>query len=269
MTNIFDFTDYRELLLSIVKHRTARGGTQASLAEAMGCQAAYFSQVLKGRGELTEDHIIGLCEYLELDENSSEYFLLLLRTSRAGTNKLRSYLKKQSKKLAEKSKLLENRLQASKDISNEALGIYYCSSWIPSLLHVATSCEDLQTIKQLKARFNLPEDLIETHLRDLEKFDLVAFDQGRWKYAGGSMHFPKSSPLDQQLQLGRRQLSSQSIPLRRTDDLNYSVVFACDQETKKLIHAKFLETIDFIHKTVEPSPSEEVFTICIDFFKPS
>ena len=45
--DIFEYANYRQYLQSLVKNREAKGKTQVELANAMGCQAAYFSQVLK------------------------------------------------------------------------------------------------------------------------------------------------------------------------------------------------------------------------------
>lgn len=268
MTSLFEYTHYRSALNAIVEYRSERGGTQAELARAMNCQAAYFSQVLKGRAELTEDQLIALCEFLELDEKQSDFFLLLLRLSRAGTPKLRAYLQKQIERMIQKSELVEARVPSSEVEANRALGIYYCSSWIPSVLHLATSCESLQTVKALKARFGIDEATIEFHLRELEKFGLVTFEKGRWAYAGSSFHFPRSSPFDLQIQLARRQMVMNSIPFRREADMNYSVVFSADEEAIREIRKQLLKAIEKIHKTFEPAPGADVYSICIDLFKP-
>ncbi len=267
MNHVFDYKDYREFLRSLVQNRQIRGKTQVELAKAMNCQAAYLSQVLGDRAELTEDHGMKLCIYLEFNDAETEYFLLILRISRAGTKPLLSYLEQQRDRLQQLHHELSSRISSEKNEETNELNIYYCSSWIPSVIHTATSCETLQTSVAIAQRFRLEKGLVEYHLQILEKYLLVSFQEHRWVFQGRSTHFTKNSALDQIFQLSRRMLALNSLSNRLPQDIHYSVVFSANQETVNRIRDLLFDSIEKMHKQVEPSPSEDVYSACIDLFR--
>lgn len=267
MDSIFTYSNYRKYLGNLIEERKLRGKTKAELSRILGCQAAYLSQVLSERVDLTEEHLHRLGEYLEFNEVESEYLILLLRLSRAGNSSLKSYLERQMKKLRESAQELEPRLSGKKNINSGELTAYYASSWLPSVVHVATSCENLNTARAIGERFSLPENEVLSHLERLEKFGLVQFTDGRWNFAGGSIHFSKNSPIETQLQTARRLMTLGRLTLRKDSDVHYSVIFGSDAKTALEIRKHFLTAIEQVHKIVEPTPSEDIFAICLDVFR--
>lgn len=266
MKRPFEFDNYRNYLIDLAAFRDTIGRTRAELANAMNCQPAYFSQVLKGRAELTEDQGIQLCQFLSFSASDTEYFMILLRQERAATPALKRYLETQRLELLRQHGEVSGRLGVRKKALDAELSAYYSSNWLPSVIHIATSCERLQTIRQIAEHFILPEDTVEFHLRELQKYHLVEYTDDRWQYAGQSIHFPKNSTLDLQFQMSRRLLAMSTLSVQRKADLHYAVVFATDQKTFATLRARFLEMIEELHRTVEPTPSDDVYTICIDAF---
>jgi uncharacterized protein (TIGR02147 family) len=256
-----------DYLLKLVESRRSRGLTRAELAAAMGCQAAYFSQVLKGRVHLTEDHGLKLCEFLDFSDAETEYFLILLRLARAGTPQLTRYLQQERAKLLEKNTEVERHVAGRKQGERDEITFYYSSSWIPSVIHIATSCEDLQTAEAIAERFGLPPDVVEHHLKQMERYGLVESDKKSWRHKGFSVHFPKGSHLDTQFQTTRRLLAMNALSFRRKDQLHYSVLFSTDAKTHAALREILVNTIDDLHRIVEPSPGEDVYCFCIDSFR--
>lgn len=265
MNHLFEFKDYRKFIRALTT--TQFHYTQASLSKAMNCQAAYLSQVLKERADLTEDHGIKLCEFLELSPLESEYFLILLRIGRAGTPNLRTFLEKRRQKLTEENQEIISRISATpKNQVNEAT-LYYCSSWIPALLHSATSCARLQSIDAIADRFSLPKQQVEMHLKLLKEYSLVNFEDGKWIFQGGSIHIPKNSALDQFFQFQRRIYSLGNLPKRNGSDVHFSNVLSINSKTAKEIRRQIVDLIDKIHQSAECSPSDDVYSFCLDFFQ--
>lgn len=262
--NIYDYQDYRLFLIHLVE---ATAFTQAELARSMNCQAAYLSQVLKHKAELTEDHGIKLCSFLGFSENETEYFLVILRLARAGTPALANYLEKKRLMLSELQLEVEGRINVTKSKTNHELNLYYCSSWIPAALHSGVSCNQYQTASSLSKRFNLSLDMVEYHLKCLEKFYLVKHEKTRWIFAGGSIHFPKNSAMDALFQTNRRMHAVNSLNDRKKDDLHYASVFSIDAKGAKRFRLFLVDAIEKFHKEAEPAASEEVYSICIDFFQ--
>jgi len=268
MDSLFTYSDYRKYLNHLAEVRRLQGRTKAELSRVLGCQAAYFSQVLAEKVDLTEEHLLRLGRHLEFNDLEMEYLLLLLRFSKAGNAELKQYLGRHREKLIESAKELLPRLDVQRGFDSDELKLYYSSSWVPSLLHVATSCPTLQTVAALANRLNLEEAVVQHHLDRLHKFRLVEFHDGRWSFAGSSVYFPKNSASDQQMQVARRLLAMHHLSFRQEEDMHYSVTFATTPATARLLRATLLDVIESVHTTVEPTASEEIYALCLDFFKP-
>lgn len=267
-SSVFRFRDYREFIQSVTVPRAGKGGrTQASLAKAMGCQAAYLSQALKGKADLTEDHALGLCRLLGFDAMETEYFLCLLRGSRAATPALREYLENRRRELSDRRRELESRIAAKPRDEGIEGSAYYCSSWIPAILHLATSCPDYRTPEKLGARFGLPGAEVERHLRALQEYGWVRREGEAWVFAGGSFHFPKSAPIDPLFQTSRRLHALAHLPRRREDDVHYASVFAIDAATAEAIRARIVDLLGKAHRLAGAAPSDEVYSLNLDFFR--
>lgn len=267
MVNVFEFQNYGEFLKALVKNREARGLTQSELAKAMGCQAAYLSQVLKDKAELTEDHGIRLCHFLEFSGTEIEYFLVILRLARAASPSLRTYLENIRIHLLELRGELEGRISSVKKKEVNEATIYYCSSWIPAVLHSATSCEAYQTSSSLSQRFHLEKSTVEFHLQLLEKFKFVRFEKGKWIFQGGSIHFPKASPIDQSFQINRRLHALNSISQRKPDHIHFATILPIDAITAKELREQLLSLIETVLRKSSRAPSEEIYSMNLDFYK--
>jgi len=267
MSNIFDFTDYRAFLGQLVENRSLRRVTRSKLAAAMSCQAAYLSQVLKGKAELTEDHGVKLCQYLGFNDKEIEYFLVILRLARSGSPALTKFLEGQRQTLQSLHREAESRISSTKVYDVSEAQVYYCSSWIPAVVHVATTCEAYQTAATISQRFALEKATVEYHLQMLEKHGLVKFQSGRWIYHGSSFHIPKQSPFDPTFQIQRRLQVIENIAQRKSTDVHYANVFSVDEKTFAKMRELFIATIENIHKLGEPAPSENVYTLCLDLFQ--
>ncbi len=267
MKELFQYQDYRDFLEFLVGQRDSRKFTRSSLARAMGCQAAYFSQVLKGRASLTEEHGIKLCVYLGFNEVETDYFMVILRLGRSGHQVLTQYLEGQRKRLKRLGAEVDAKISKETNRISEELSHYYCSSWIPSTIHLATSCSSYQTVGSLAQRFGLQKEMVEFHLSMLEKYSLVKFGGHRWSFNGDSIHISKGSAQDLSFQTNNRIRSLSAIQARKERSVHYSALLSLDERTANEIREKVIETIsDLLHRA-EPAPAEEVYSVCIDFFQ--
>src|SRR5262249_55560726 len=103
----FAYSAYRPYLIALCDQPEAKG-MRKQLATVAGCQPSYLSQALHGRVHLTEDHLAGIAEFLQLKADEAEFLLLLLREERAGTSVLRRMLAAQRVRLQAKQKVLKH-----------------------------------------------------------------------------------------------------------------------------------------------------------------
>lgn len=264
--NIFDFTDYREFLRELSSQEGLPRGFQASLARAAGCQASYFSQILKEKVHLTEDQALGIAEHLSFSVAETDFFLLLIRLAKAGTPKLKNYLKQTLEKAKRQQTDLSARVGAQKIVhTDQQLGQYF-ASWIPSAVHLLTSSKEFQKIDKIAQRLSLPEGKIKETLQLLQEMALVEKQGDQYSYKGGTMHISKDSPWQSAMQTTRRHLALRSIAVNTEDSLHFSSIFtispAEQEEIKKLLGSYVQKS----HKLIQNSGTENLCCMCLDFF---
>jgi uncharacterized protein (TIGR02147 family) len=267
MANVFEYIDYRAFVRDLISSSKPKKGYQAELARVMGCQAAYLSQVLREKAEFTEDHSIKLVQYLSLSEMESEYFMTLVRASRAGTTELRAYLENKREQLKYQSQELKNHVDAKTAFESESFATRYFASWIPLSVHIATSSKNYQTVEQISERFQLSSKTVKETLLFLEQAGLVVQENESWKFFGGSVHLPKKSPMNEIHQVNCRLQSIKAIQARQVEDLNFFSTFTIDPKGFSELKKILTETIEKSQKLIHKSGTDEVYSLSIDLFK--
>jgi uncharacterized protein (TIGR02147 family) len=269
MKNVFAYDNYKNLLNNFVNAESSQRGLRTELAKAMGCQAAYLTQVLNSNAELTEDHAFKLTTHLRLSKLEADYFMILVRMSRAGTPDLRDFLEKERQDLLKKNDQIQSRVDSNQVSDAEAFTQRYFSSWIPSSVHIATSGKNFQTVKSLAARFGLPEELVLETLKFLEKHKLVQRTTAQqWVYVGGPLHLPNENTVASNYQINRRLQVIKSLQQDfDSKSIHFSSVFTLDKESYEEIRKLLLASIEKSHKTIHAGGTDEVYGMCVDLFK--
>ena len=91
-TGLAERLQFEERMLLAERRNAA--GFKTELARAAGCTPSYLSQVVSGKPELTPDQAVAIADFLRLGPTETEFFLILVDQSRAGTPRLKSYLQK-------------------------------------------------------------------------------------------------------------------------------------------------------------------------------
>ncbi len=267
MKSPFEFTDYKSYLNDLVYGPTAKRGRQAELAKAMNCQAAYLSQVLKAKADLTEEHVLRLARHLALSDLETEYLMTLLRKGRASAQDLSDYLEKRRAQLLKESQELKSRIEADVLKLDDAVHARYFTNWVPSTVHIATSSPRYQTVKALSERLGLPEkNLVET-LQFLESIGFVKRDNNKWIFAGGSIHLPRESVFHVPHQLVHRQQVLRSFAAIDEADLHFSSVFTINPNDYEALKKLLVATIQKMQKSISASGSDELYCLSADLFK--
>lgn len=267
MKSLFKYDNYKIYLEELIKNYPGGRGYQSALAKAMNCQAAYLSQVLRGKVELTEDHGLKLVLFLKLNALESEYFLILLRHSRAATRELRHYLEQRRLEMVQHQDDLENKVRAKAARDSDAFLTKYYSSWIPLTIHAATSSEHFQTVEAIAERFSLSLQLVEENLAFLVKYNLVTQKQDRFIFSGESIHLPKSYALNEPFQVSLRTKVIEAIQKKNKSDLHFASTFTISKKSYKDILEILNKAIEDAHQVIHDSGTEEVYSICLDLFK--
>lgn len=264
---LYAYNDYRQFLADLCSDEKAPRGFQARLAKSAGCQASYFSQILKAKVHLTEDQALGVTQALSLTNLETEYFLLLLRMAKAATPRLRTYLEKSLQSARAKRLDISQSVDADRIVYNEEELGRYLSSWIPTAIHLLTSSEDYRTPQKMATRLQIPLKTVKETLDLLLKMKLVRVQGDEFFYNQGTMHVPKDSPWQSAMQTSRRQLALKSIAINPEEATHFSSVFTISKKDAEKIQLLINELIQKSHKAIVASGSDELYSLCIDFFE--
>jgi len=268
MTNIFEYTDYKAFLEAALKSSTAKRGLQSAMSRHLGCQASYLYQVLKGKAELTEDQAFKTTTFFKFNELERDYFLCLVRFSKATSPELRKFLSSEIEKKSAQYADLKNRVNAPHAPVDDAFWDYYFATTLPSSIHILTSSENYQTVKALAQKLCVSEEEVLNHLNRLEEKKLVRHADKKWQYAHSSIHFANDSKFNQQLQSGRRvQALSTLEKVGATQNTHFSTLFTLDKESHKKLQDLIAKFVENAHGVIHKGGTDEGYILNLDLFE--
>lgn len=266
MDSVFSAKNYKEYLKKIIDLNHEERGFQARMAEAAGCQPSYLSQVLKGKVDLLPDHSVGIAKFLQLSNLESDMLHTLIQKDRARMKDYQVYLQQKIEKLKETRNLLQERLNVQK--ASKSIEHFYYSSWYWSAIHISTSISSLQTPENLSKRFGLSIAKIRTILETLQKYNLVEYTNGRWIFHKPAGHLSRDSAMTELNHAHWRQRAILNVQSDDADAVHYTSVLTIKPDDFIRIRDTLIQAISDSRKISDPSPSEEIYCLTLDFFKP-
>lgn len=110
---------------------------------------------MSGLRSFTEDQAHELCQYLELNDVESEYFLLLVRIEKANSAKYKTFLKNKLTVFRLEAEKISKRFTTETELSDGQKSIFY-STWKYSAIRLFCSLGSKgQTLEAIMAKFNL------------------------------------------------------------------------------------------------------------------
>jgi uncharacterized protein (TIGR02147 family) len=262
--DIYKYPNYKNFLSSLIKKGPR--GFQSALAQGIGCQASYLIQVLNDKGDLTEEQALRLTQFLKLDDDRAEYFFLLVCHARSQTKELKEYYLRKLHENKNNNENIKNRVPKNEELNLEK-AVFYFSNWDVSVVHLATSVEELQTPSALATRFKIPPKRIEEILKFLIENEMVTSMKGRYCFKGSSLYLPKDSVLNLVNQLNSRALAEKSLRSGDIDSLHFSSKFVIAKKDFEELKKNVRDFIEQEHKKIPDSKCEDVYSLVIDVFR--
>jgi uncharacterized protein (TIGR02147 family) len=126
---VFEFDDYKRFLGHLEKEKSHFSrGFRSRLAEAVGCNNAFISQVLNTHANFSLEQSLKVCTYFNFSPDEVRYFLLLVEFARSGTKPLREHFLNLLNELKEKNLNIKDRVKQQTALTPEAQSTYY-SHW--------------------------------------------------------------------------------------------------------------------------------------------
>lgn len=263
----FVHNDYRSFLREILEKRPRKGrGEMQKIAEHLRIHTTLISQIMSGLRELTDEQAFDLCGYLELTETESEYFQLLVKIERAGTQSYKLHLKNKLKEMREEVQKVSKRFTKADELTEAQKSIFY-SSWIYSAIRLfCSTLEAGRSLEEVMQYFQITRTKAAEYLEFLvsaqlceNKNDLYQIGHQRTYIDRGSIYFLKHH-------LNWRMKSIERSEVATTDEKLYTVTMSVSQNDFVKIKdeiSKLLNEILKISKTTEP---EKLVCFNCDFF---
>lgn len=263
---LYDFDGYKEYLSEMLSTSGETRGKRGQLAEVLGCQSAFVSQVLNSHTHFSLEHAYEISSFLRHTESERNFFLLLVQRDRAGTKNLKSYYTAQIKDIREKRQLVHERLNVPNAISKFDEMTYY-SSWIYAAIHVLLSVTKFQSAESLSKRLSLAVDKVSSCIEFLVQCGLAKIEKGIFKIGESRLHLKADSPLIAKHHMNWRMQSLRSLENSSKDDLHYSSVMAISHADYQKIKEHILKTLEETEKIIVHSPEEDGYVLGVDLFK--
>jgi hypothetical protein len=268
-SDLFQFTDYKAYLSSVLGGPRGKRGLKTELARAAGCQLAYLSQVLGGNAHLSLEQGEAIARYLGCSARESHGLLLLIQLARAGTPSLRAYFQNQWDGVRQQQLRFKERLPEKPALSAEMSALYF-GSWHYSAIHVLLTIDRPWTPQQIAQRLGLAPERVQEALSFLERCGLVVREKGRLRVGLVRMHLDDDSPHISRHHTNWR-LRAVDCVERATatslqKNLHYSSVVSLSREDVTRLRQRLMSEIERAKALVRESPGETLYAFSVDFF---
>lgn len=265
--NIFEYTDYKIYFNDWVSALPKAGrGEYRRLSQKLNISTTMVSQVFNGDKHLNLELASDICDYLQLDEQSTEYFFLLVEYARAGSYRLQQKLLKRIKFRQSEAKKLATRLQADKELSDEKRALYY-SSWIYSGIRNLCAIPNVNDVDKIAERLQIPRNLVQKILDFLKNEGLVIQTGNTLEVGPRRTHIGADSPLVVKHHQNWRIHGFEKMQLSDPENLFYTAPMSLSDEVAKKIREELPSFIEKLNKWIVPSPSEVVRCLNIDWYE--
>lgn len=266
--SIYEFLDYKAYLGHVeLLRRPIERGFRSKLADGIGTQSSFISNVLNGEAHFSSEQILRIGKHLSLNAEENKYLYLLLQYARAGTPDLRTFVRAQIDALLEEVLDIQKRVGDSRSLSDSDQSTYY-SSWHYTAIHLATTLPHLKTPDALAGALGLPKDVVRTALIFLLQTGILKETKNNQLEPGSVLiHLNRSSPNIRQHHTNWRVAAIRSLADEDQRDLHYSTISTLSKTDADRLRAEIVQLIERYVETVKPSKEEEMRAFTIDFFQ--
>jgi uncharacterized protein (TIGR02147 family) len=267
MASVYEFNDYRKFLAKQLSIMPNQGyGQMSKLASHLGVHSTLISQILKEHKNLTVDQAALVADFFGMNELETEFFVLLVSLDRAGNWAAKNIYKKQLQKIKDQVRNISQRVTVAAKLNEEQRAVFY-SDWAYSAIRQSVSLPGIDTVDAIAEFFQFPRNKVQYFLEFLIKTGLCTVANGKLKSGPASTHVDAKSPWVRVHHTNWRQRAMHSLDKIQNDDLHYTSPLTLSKADAKIVQEKIIQFIEQINKVVDPSPSESLFCLNIDWFE--
>lgn len=266
MNSLFESGDYRAYIKEKLSAPPHGRGAQGRLADFLGCQPSFISQVLGGKNELSLEHAHQINLFFEHSEDERSYFLNLVLISKAGTPGLRKYLDDQLSQIRNQAMAVD-KVSSQIELGDEDVLKYY-SDWLYPTLHMMITIPQFQTVNELVKKLNITESEILERLQFLTRSQLVKkVSEGHYIPGEARIHLKKSAAYAKTAAVMMRLHNLEKMDMNNKDDMNFSATFTMSYKSFQKMKTRFRDVIEELNHVVQAEEPESLFNLTIDLME--
>lgn len=267
MKSIFEFKDYKKFIHSWISNQANEGhGEFRKMALALNVSSTLISQIFNGEKDISLELSCELTEYLQLDDLESEYFIILVEHSKAGSFKLKKKFERQIEEKQNKFKKLENRSKNATELDNETKAIFY-SSWIYSAIRLLVDIEGYNDAQVISQKLNLQKNQVQKVLDFLFEHNLITKKNIKYSIGPTRTYIGSSHHIVNKHHQNWRLLGFQKMIHSNENNFFYTAPMTLSKEVAEEIRRQLPGFVEEIIKKVQPSKSETLYSLNIDWFE--
>jgi len=264
---IYEFKDYKAFLKRLIKTFPKNGRGQAQrLSEYLGTTSMVISHILTRDRHFSLEQAIKVSEFFGLDEESKNYFLLLVQFERAGTKDLKNFFEEKINNKRTEAQKIKNMVRGEEKLSPEDMGVFY-SNWYFSGVRLLASIEGYQTIESIADYFGLSRTKTGEIVSFLVKKGLCIQEDGKVRMGPKSTHVSDKSEFVNNHRRNWREKAREKFNEVGPHDFFYSSPVSISKKDSLEFRKKLLDLIKSFSKQVEDSPEEILVCLNIDWFE--
>lgn len=264
--DIYDFRDYKAYLKYLIAQKPGKGrGVQSQIAQKMGCQTGYVSQVLNNDANFSLEQIESLNQFLGHNYDEGHFLILLVELARAGTPDLRKRFQHEIDKVLKQRLILKDRVDIKKSLEPVDQATYY-SSWYYAAVHVAFSIPELRTRENLKDFLGLSDQTLNEAITFLTSVGLVEKKGDHYVQGVTRLFLGKDSPMIKKHHTNWRMRAIHALDGDIDQNLHFSTVVSLSKSDLLMIKEKLVKSIEETRAIIRESKEEAVCCFNVDFF---
>mgnify|MGYP001554819079 CR=1 FL=1 len=269
--NIFIYDNYKHYLNDLLDNSTIYGGRggRKRLAIALNSHLPYITQVLKQSADFSIEQAQAFCEYTQLNELESEYFLTLVELNKTNNENLKKRYLTRLQQIKEKSQNLSQRVPTTSVLSPENTLDKYYSSWLYGAVHMALTIPKYnKNLNLLSKDLGVSMTVLLGIVKDLVAESVIRHGENNsLELTNKILHLGTDSRQINQHHLNWRAKAADLIQRKDVKGVNYSSVVSLSEKDAELIYEKILQFIKETKQIIRDSKEETVYTFCLDFLK--
>lgn len=265
--NVYEYTSYKGFLRALIKQFPKNGrGLSARLAEHLNLPATVVSQILGRDRHFTPDQAVEVAAFFGLDERSTDYFIMLVHLARAESKKLKTHYEQKLERLRLEAQNLRNLVKGREELTEADKARFYSNWYYAGVFHLS-AIRGFQTVEAIADYYGLSRAKIGEVVSFLLESGLLVETDGELSPGIKSTHVSDKSEFVNNHRRNWRDKAREKFTKPGEKDIFMCAPVSMGKEDAERFRGELLKLIRSFSKLVEPSPSEKLQCLNIDWFE--